>query len=526
MFKNEELILDGIRRGAYNLYLGAGATHECKNSKGNKLPLGEELFEIIKNYFNKNANNLYQITQIVPPEELDTLFRELFSVNKVSQAIAQLPSFVWKRIFTLNIDNAIEFAYEISKDRKQSLETLNFKDNFYIESDISKLQIIHLHGLIKQPDDGYVFNANQYIQNIKDNNTWLAVFSDLFSTDAFIMSGLSLNEPDVDFYLSYRSHISQKPSALSPSILVEPYPNDYTKSVCEKHGLQLVQKTFEDFISYVSSKIGSVPTVYDLKNPKKAIMENIDIKNKFYFFSDFELIENTNDKTSDKTPFDYGFEPSILDIQSDKDIHRNITNKILNKIISIKKRKYGNLILLTGKYLNGKTTIALRVLNHFSKQDYYIFRLKSLRGFDVDNTIKCIENLDKPCIFYIDNLAEFINLAYELIVKNKSVIVIGTERDYRITHIKKVLKDQFFEYNCDQVTENEKELLLKKYHSLGLILNNKILANTKILLNSTIGEQVCIILNHYNPIKNKIEDLLKVDALPQKDIQVLLAVYI
>lgn len=525
MFENEDLILDGIKQGEYNLYLGAGATYQCNNRQNKNLPMGEELLKIIQSRFSKTASSLYQITKLVSQEDLNNLFQEQFIVSKLSTAIERIPKFIWKRIFTLNIDNAIETAYKQSKNKKQELISSNFKDDFCLENDISKLQIIHLHGVITKPEDGYVFNANQYIQNIKDNNTWMTVFSDLFRTGSFIMSGLSFNEQDVDFYLSYRSNISQKPGAL-PSILIEPYPTDYTKSVCKEHGFQLVESTFDDFIAYIYSRIKYIPTIYDLKTPKQTIFKNIDEKSQFCFFNEFELIKLNDNITSQKTPFDYGFEPSISDIQSDKDVHRNITDEILNKIISIEKGKYGNLILLTGKYLNGKTTIALRILNYFSKQDYYCFKLKSMRGFNNDNTIKCIEKLDKSCMFYIDNVAEYIHQVSELIARNKSVIIIGTERSYRITHIRKVLKDQFFEYNCDSMSDNETDLLLKKYLDLGLVLNSKVLQDSNTLLRYTVGEQVCIIVDSYDPIKNKIEDLLKIGTYLSQDITALLAVAI
>ena len=100
MFENEDLILDGIKQGEYNLYLGAGATYQCNNRQNKNLPMGEELLKIIQSRFSKTASSLYQITKLVSQEDLNNLFQEQFIVSKLSTAIERIPKFIWKRIFT------------------------------------------------------------------------------------------------------------------------------------------------------------------------------------------------------------------------------------------------------------------------------------------------------------------------------------------------------------------------------------------------------------------------------------------
>ena len=519
---NIAFILDGVKNGAYNLYLGAGATHGCINKHNQKFPLGDELKTILSKRYNKSARFLYQMATIIEPKDLNDTFQEVFALKNTSEAIKNLSNFVWKRIFTLNIDDAVENSYENNIYRKQKLISNNFKDTFYLESDLQKLQIIHLHGLIRKPSDGYVFNAKEYIENIKTNNTWLTVFSDLFSSESFIMSGLSLNEQDVNYYLSCRSSVTQKVGQY-PSILIDPYPDDYTEKICEKHGFQLIQASFDDFIKYLSEEIKNVPTVYDLVNPTNKVFDNISEKEKIIFFNEFEFVEKNDNTTSQLSSFDLGFEPEMLDIFSEKDIHRSVTDKIINTIISKNKKTYGNLVLLSGKYLNGKSTTALRVLNYFLNKNYYIFRLKSLRGFNVENTINCLQELNGEGILYVDNIAEYIQQVNDILLKCPSIFVIGTERNYRIAHIKRVLEENINEFNCDSLSEDETERLIKKYLSLGKIQNRDVLNNKKLLINHTIGEQVCLILDSYEPIQNKISEYFALEP-HQKDLDALLYV--
>lgn len=521
---NEALIIDGIKNGAYNLYLGAGATHSCINKFNENFPLGEGLKNKLALKYNKKARSLYQMATVISEEELNKTFQQEFALKELSNAIKDLPHYVWKRIFTLNIDDAIENAYEGNEKRKQDLLSLNYKDSFYLESNLQKLQIIHLHGIIRKPQEGYVFNAKEYIENIKTNNTWLTVFSDLFSTESFIMSGLSFDEQDVDYYLSSRSITTQK-AGQYPSILVEPFPDDYTEKMCEKLGFQLIKATFDEFIDFIFNHLQNPPTVYDLINPTNKVFTDILEQDKIKFFNEFEFVENKGQKTSKLSPFDFGFEPEMLDIYSEKDVHREQTNKIINTIISKNKRTYGNLILLTGKYLNGKTTSALRILNYFLDKDYYVFRLKSLRGFSVENTIKCLQTLKTESILYVDNIAEYIHQVNEILLKCPSIVVIGTERDYRIEHIKRVLIEHVNEFNCDSVSNEETDALINKYLKLGRVQNQKILGNRIILSNHTIGEQVCLILDSYEPIQNKIVDYFGTEKHRQ-DLEALLYIAI
>ncbi len=523
--ENINFILEGIKKGAYNLYLGAGASHKCKNQYNKDFPLGEELKKIISERYSKSARSLFQLATLITEKELNDILQEQFNTNtsNLSLAIKSLPKYVWKRVFTLNVDNSIEKSY-LSENAKQELISNNFKDTFYMESELQKLQIIHLHGFIEKPEDGYIFNAKEYIQNIKGNNTWMTVFSDLFKSECFIMSGLSFNEEDVDYYLSYRSNFTQKPD-LYPSILIEPFPDDYTIEMCKTHGLKLVQATFDEFMQFLNNKLPRVPSVYDLVNIEEDVLGKVDEREKFLFFSEFEMIKNTSYKTSGMSSFDYGFEPEMKDILSNKDIHREITDTIVNRIIGRKKRKCGDLIFLSGKYLNGKTTTALRVLSYFTNQDFYVFRLKSLRGFSVDNTIKCIKSLNKDCLIYIDNLAEYIHQVNDIIMKCPSVVILGTEREYRIEHIKKILVDFVQVYNCDNVSFEETKMLVQKYLSLGHVRNTKLFQNNDILYKHTIGEQVCLILDSYDPIQKKIPDFFKTDE-QKKDLEALLLIAI
>ena len=133
--------------------------------------------------------------------------------------------------------------------------------------------------------------------------------------------------------------------------------------------------------------------------------------------------------------------------------------------------------------------------------------------------------MNKDCLIYIDNLAEYIHQVNEIIMKCSSVVILGTEREYRIEHIKKILVDSVQVYNCDNVSPEETKMLVQKYLSLGHIRNTTLFQNNETLYKHTIGEQVCLILDSYDPIQKKIPDFFRTDE-QKKDLEALLLIAI
>lgn len=503
-----ELIKSGLINGKYNLFLGSGATCNCKNFKAvnNNLKRGNELAKLLCNiYGTSDKLNLAQITEIFSVEGRDysDILVEEYNTKSVSHGIEKLPNFLWNSIYTLNVDNALEFAYKNSKKSLQNIISINFDEQYRIETSNQNVQIVHLHGFIDKKDSGFVFDNQEYIQNSKSNNAWMVTFSNFFQSSPFIISGCAFNEPDFNYYLSFKKEAIEKEKF--PSLLVEPFPNEYTKSICKKMNLKLIEAEFDDFINYLCEKIPNPPTQHDLIKNKSYSFINIDKAKQVAFSHDFDFIQNNYPKTNENSPFDYGFEPSIEDISQGKAISRYILPKIKQACLSYE----NNFILLKGKTLNGKTALAYKVLLELS-DSMPCFKLKSLSGFNLRIAIECLAAINKHCIIFIDNVAEYIDQVYQLLENCKNITILAAERNYRVFHVESVLGDNIIEINVDEIKKNESEYLIDKYLKLGLLQNDKIIkSKMSILNNKTIGEQVCLITMNFVPIENKIPEFIK-----------------
>src|SRR5690606_23254227 len=139
-------------------------------------------------------------------------------------------------IFTFNIDDALEAAYKNEPHAKQLPRTINYSSSYETVPSKLSVHVVHLHGWVRLPLDGYVFSLTDYAKVAQNLNPWMHVLSELLATESFIISGTSLTESDLEYYLSHRSPSTARQDR-GPSILVEPFPDAVTRKDCEKYGL-------------------------------------------------------------------------------------------------------------------------------------------------------------------------------------------------------------------------------------------------------------------------------------------------
>jgi hypothetical protein len=512
--ENFDLILDGIRNGKYNLFLGAGVSLDSKDRNDNYLPSGNKLKTELCRLKNINGDiTLSRIMNSLSSSEIDKYITKVFSNTKPGSTLLDLPNYVWKRVFTFNVDDVVENIYKLRKDRKQEIVISNYSDTFFFTEERSNVQIIHLHGYANMPEAGYVFNVNEYMNNIKNNNTWMRVLADIVATDSFIISGISFNEPDFDYYASFRSIISPRKD-LYPTLLVEPFPDSLLEQDCKEKGINLIKSKFSDFMEIVKHELPNPPSIFDMtirsnNNFSDSIPKNLLMR----FFSEFEAIDFGDAVTNKKvSPFDYGYDPSYHDIIVHKDIQRKINTRIYSELLAKMQDTENYLILITGLFYNGKSTSVMRCLNDLSVAGKTIYKLKSLSGFSGESTLQSLKYTNTKTILYFDNLAEYINQVTELLEKCNNTIVIGTERQYRVEHVKKVFADKITTIDCNLLYDEEIRQLIEKYRIMGVVTNTKILSNIDGYIASnrklTIGEHVCNILQDFTPIEQKLPALL------------------
>ena len=89
---------------------------------------------------------------------------------------------------------------------------------------------------------------------MRTNNPWMHMLSEILATEPFIIAGTSLNEPDLEYYLSFRNE-STPQRGRGPSLLIEPYHTAVTEFDCQRFGLVLVKSDFSDFLAWLHREV-------------------------------------------------------------------------------------------------------------------------------------------------------------------------------------------------------------------------------------------------------------------------------
>lgn len=322
-------LINSVRNGEYNLFLGAGVSLDSTNGDGDNLLSGSQLkSNLCKLTGARESSTLQRVFSGLTEQQIETHITRAFSGCTSGKSLDLIRKFIWRRIFTNNIDDALEHAYSLPGNF-QTAAPYHFKDAFNESRTLESVPIIHLHGWVKQPERGYVFARSEYARIMSESNAWMTVLADIMPIEAFIIAGTSLDEIDLEFYLTRRSSTSQRTDR-GPSFFVEPFPDAQTKNECQKYGLTLYEGTIEQFFNEIDLLVSSrsmpgdliasdIRQLFPQKSPSKTI---------YAFCSDFDRVPDTAKPSHDGAKFAYGHPAEWEDLSANWDIGRGLTSRV------------------------------------------------------------------------------------------------------------------------------------------------------------------------------------------------------
>lgn len=151
-----------IIKGNCILLLGAGASFNSLDSRKRPILMGEELSkelcaEIGITHQPGQLPKVYEIAKRKLGAKLVNFLEDKFSGTTPSNELNRIARYVWQRIYTLNIDDATEIAFQ--RNSNQTVKTLNRTDPWKeIDQQLARLDIIKLNGCINRPTDGFIFS--------------------------------------------------------------------------------------------------------------------------------------------------------------------------------------------------------------------------------------------------------------------------------------------------------------------------------------------------------------------------------
>ncbi|MCQ0987560.1 P-loop NTPase [Jiella marina] len=517
--KQEAAIKSALRAGQYNLLLGAGFSMDSTNEHG-KLPSGEALAAELSAVTKAKSNSLQRLYELMTPQQVKTHITDRLSCSVPGKTARLMSSFIWKRVFTWNVDDVLENAYKDGKGH-QRLVPKHFNDIYTNPASMEELFLIHLHGYVGQADRGYVFSREQYLNQIMKVNPWMTVLTQFMLSEPMIIAGTSLDEVDLDFYLAQRTSESAR-NDRGPSILVAS-DGPFSRKLCEKHDLLLFDGWSVEFFEYLKTLLPSAPTPTELipLEARKLLPAGVSKATAMAFNSDFEIVPGSAPQASNSR-FMYGHIPSWSDLESNLDITRPIVAEML---LEAEKRianpLHASRIMFIGDVAGaGKTTVLRRVAFELARRGVRTLLCSALSRIGA-GTADVLNLIDDPVVVIIDNLAEQATAVVDLVarLKKADILFIGAERAYRGNYLKQVLAPvNYDEIGKLPMSRTEARRLIDRYVDAGAIGDRTILRHKdKFVLEvqqDPIAVVCCRILNDFRPL-NRILDSITTDAGPE-----------
>ena len=510
--------------GGYNLLLGSGICLDSNNGLSEQLRSAEELRQDLCSLKKvRDTTALTRVAGMLTPEEVEKQLVQRFSNCKPGKSLTYLPKYLWKRLFTFNIDDVLETLYRGSDHVKQTLIPINFDSQFEPGPNRGELHAIHLHGWVGQPKSPFVFSHAEYARTLRAMNPWMHMLAEILPTEPFIIAGTSLNEVDLEFYLSHRNASTPRRSK-GPSILIEPYPDAATEADCLRYGLLLVKATLGDFLGWLHQEFPSPPTLSELivpdvstLFPKKTLAAKL-----LPFFADFKLLK-AGEKPRSLTPsaFLYGREPT----QDDLDEHFDIPRKDNELVMADMEEVLANhddstkprLVMLLNDAGTGKTTVSLRVASELVRKGYPVLSIHTLSRLNVKNAIECFASASMPIILVVDHFADHVEQVAEILRNEHTLgklVVLAVERTYRKEYLDLALGDEpYIERTFEPLSKIERMQLIEMFRDYGLIGVTEGVHNPSSFANRLEGDSVaiavCRILNDFRPLEKIVDSLWK-----------------
>ena len=118
--KQEAAFISSLRAGQYNLLLGAGFSMDSKNAKG-LLPSGDELLGNLATATKAKKSSLQRLYQLLTPAQVKELITDRFANSTPGETAKLMASFMWRRVFTWNVDDVLENLYSDARALQQAI---------------------------------------------------------------------------------------------------------------------------------------------------------------------------------------------------------------------------------------------------------------------------------------------------------------------------------------------------------------------------------------------------------------------
>jgi NAD-dependent SIR2 family protein deacetylase len=344
------LLLSEINEGNVVLMLGAGASMESRDSKGQRAPSSNELGKKLADKFLGGEFKRYPLSQISEYAisesnlyDVQEFIRDLFEPLEPSKAHWLLPAFSWRGLATTNYDLLVEKAYSNKSDRQQNV--VPFIDNTdRIDQKMRKpnsLAYLKLHGCITRIANTkcpLILTPDQFLEYEEGRKRVFDMFIQWANERPIVFIGYGLQDPN---FRSIITNVSKQQGTLKPrAYMVTPDFNPIEARMWEKKHITMISGTFEELLTAADSKLTSPFRVLKKTIPTEtlAITERFTKRDVVLNDNCIQFLNTDVDyvkaikATKQVNPKDFykGINPGWSAIEQNLDVRRGLVDAILS----------------------------------------------------------------------------------------------------------------------------------------------------------------------------------------------------
>ncbi len=422
-------LLEQIRIGNVALFLGAGASYDAKNAKGDQIPNGQMLSNMIAEKFlgaNFIGQNLGYISELAMSEsslfEVQNFIAEIIKTFEPAKYHLKIPSFKWKAIFTTNYDLIIEKSYRKDKTAIQELVPIFKNTNKRVIFDKEGiLPYYKLHGCItdiNDPEAPLILTPDQFIDHKSKRERLFIDLQEISYDYPVLFVGFGMADPDIRSILN---NLDKSLVARTRSYMVGPNINPQEQKMWDAKKISTIKMPFSEFINEIDNVIDINARKLSIFRPKvkypiydkfSVAIESLIPSETFITFieNDIEYVHsNLNSPNTDPREFYKGHFDNWDPIIKNLDINRKIKDGILWETVmddSQHESEKQFFYLLKGNAGSGKSVLLKRLaFDAATTVDKFCIFLKEDAPIKVQQFIELFNYVKDRIYLFIDNVS-------------------------------------------------------------------------------------------------------------------------
>ncbi|WP_447469048.1 P-loop NTPase [Vibrio harveyi] len=394
---------------------------------------------------NSEASNLalaYEEAESTDKPLLNKWLKDRFT-NCTSTWQSDLFKFDWDRIWTFNIDDVLEHAFNenLASNKFDSFHSYDWKEKIVPrEQTINSQQIVYLHGRASDLDtrqEGLVFSISEYAHAAKSFKQWHASFQTNYLEKPFIVCGASLAE-EVDLATAIRDKNQSSLIGL-PSLIVSFSLDNAQIKRMRRFNLIPIVCPLDEFFEVVHQELK------DYESKLDSFTQSLQPGTYHSFLSQFRQLDDTDRSTRAINGSDFygGDEPTWDDILNNRDVEFVRTSEIKNALKSTSQRY---VVVIHGHDVSGKTSSLINVAKRVLEQGLTPFYFRHEDSLNVDTVVDYLCH-DEKAVLLIDDVWNYAEPLGRILQQAKnqdcSARIFVTVRNSKLRNVRRDIPDEF-----------------------------------------------------------------------------------